>query len=132
MAVVFMTQPDGGSYLVAGDVNDFSVGEPVRNVEGNFYIVKLESGEFLALYQKDPHLGCTVVWNPTLDFRGRTGWFRNPCHNETYDIEGNAVFGPQPRGLDRFPVEVVDGQVRVDTNRLTCGPGAPADMVCSP
>lgn len=132
LAVVFLTQPDGGSYLVAGATDDFSVGDPVRNAENNFYIVKLEPGEFLALYQKDPHLGCTVEWRADFEFQGTMGWFRNPCHGETYDIEGNTVFGPQPRGLDRFPVEVAGGQVRVDTSRLICGPGAPTGMACSP
>lgn len=122
VALYFLTQPDDTPYVVAGGVDDFVVGEPVRHVEGRFYVVKQEPGEFLALYQKDPHLGCTVPWNASFEFRGRTGWFRNPCHNETYDLQGRCVSGPCIRGLDRFPVQVVGGEVRVNTNRLTEGP----------
>lgn len=132
VAAYFLTQPDDPGYVVAGDVDDFSVGEPVRDADHNFYIVKLDSGEFLALYQKDPHLGCIVPWRSDFEFQGTTGYFRNPCHSETYDIEGNILFGPAPRGLDRFPVEVVNGEVRVDTETLICGPGAPPGMVCRP
>lgn len=132
VAVYFLTQSDEPPFVVAGNADDFEVGEPVRNAEHNFYIVKLDSGEFLALYQKDPHLGCTVPWRPDFEFQGKTGYFRNPCHGETYDIEGNLLFGPAPRGLDRFPVEIVNGEVRVDTETLICGPGAPPGMVCTP
>lgn len=133
VAVYFLAQPGGGpSYVVAGNVEDFTVGEPVHFADQSFYIVKQESGEFLALYQKDPHLGCTVPWRPDFEFHGQTGWFRNPCHRETYTLSGECVFGPCPRGLDRFPVEVVGDEVRVDTSPLICGPGAPAGMVCTP
>lgn len=78
-----------------------------------FHLVHLEDGEFRALSAKDPHLGCTVPWRPEFQFEGQTGWFRNPCHGETYDITGRRVFGPSPRDLDRYPVEVRDGRVLV-------------------
>lgn len=119
-------------FIDAGDVDNFVVGEPVHNIDGRFWIVKLESEEFLALYQKDPHLGCIVPWVADFEFQGRVGFFRNPCHSETYDIEGNLVFGPAPRGLDRFPVEISGDRLMVDTSRLICGPGAPEGMVCVP
>ncbi len=117
-------------WIDAGAVDEFEVNEPVKNVDGKFYVVRLESGEFLALYERDPHLGCTVLWAAHFEFQGRVGWFRNPCHSETYDVEGNAVFGPQPRGMDRFHVEISGDRVRVDTNRLICGPRAPEGTVC--
>jgi cytochrome b6-f complex iron-sulfur subunit len=124
---------DAPSPLIdAGDVNEFVVGEPVRNSDERFHVVKLESGGFLALYMKDPHLGCSVPWAADFEFQGQTGWFRNPCHSETYTITGHCVLGPCPRGLDRFPVEIRDDRVLVDTSRLICGPGAPEGMVCLP
>lgn len=132
IAVLFVFQSGDRPYLVAGNVDDFAVEEPVHFPDEQFYLVKLESGEFLALYTKDPHLGCTVPWNPNFEFQGTTGWFRNPCHAETYDIQGNLMFGPAPRGLDRFPVTVTDSEVRVHTDELICGPGAPPGMVCTP
>jgi Rieske Fe-S protein len=132
IVVYFLMQPDDPPYVVVGDVDDFAVGEPVRNEDHSFYIVKLETGEFLALFQRSTHLGCTVAWLDDLDFQGKTGWFRDPCSNSTFTLEGALVFGPASRGLDRFPTEVVNGEVRVDTSRLICGPGAPAGTVCTP
>jgi nitrite reductase/ring-hydroxylating ferredoxin subunit len=93
-----------------------------RQVPGTFHIVRLPDGELLALSAHDPHLGCTVPYRPTFRFNGSDGWFRNPCHGETYDMAGYRVFGPSPRGLDRFAVEVRDGNVHVDLGDLSKGP----------
>ena len=109
-------------WIDAGSVDGLSVNEPVRVTEGRFWLVKQESDEVLALYQKDPHLGCTVPWRPDFEFQGREGWFRNPCHSETYDLTGVCRFGPCARGLDRFPVRVRDGRVQVDIARVIAGP----------
>jgi len=98
------------------------VNQPVRVVEGRLWLVKQESGEVLALYQKDPRLGCTVPWRPDFEFRGRTGWFRNPCHGQTYDLGGSCVAGPCVRGLDRFQVRVADREVQVNLAKLIPGP----------
>jgi nitrite reductase/ring-hydroxylating ferredoxin subunit len=75
--------------------------------------VRLDSGDFLALSARDAHSDCWVPWRPEVEFEGRVGWFRDPCHGSTYDGEGVRVFGPAPRDLDRYPVEVRDGHVYV-------------------
>lgn len=110
---------------------------PTRIVEGKFYLLNLPEGEtpngettpggVLALYQKCPHLGCTVPWQSSFTFRGRTGWFRCPCHNSTYTREGGVlVFGPAPRSMDVFPLEVNDdGSITVQTGRQFEGTGGP-------
>lgn len=126
--------PAGPPALVtAGAVDDFQVGQPVRLAEHQFWLVRLDSGEFLALYEKDPHLGCTVPFRPEFEFMGRKGWFRNPCHAETYDLTGRCFAGPCPRGLDRFPVRIANGKVIVDTQVLIPGPPPnPADEPLTP
>ena len=48
--------------------------------------------------------------------------FECPCHASKYRLHGEYFSGPAPRGLDRFPVEVVDGQVIVDTGKVQVGP----------
>ncbi|HXG36486.1 MAG TPA: ubiquinol-cytochrome c reductase iron-sulfur subunit [Dehalococcoidia bacterium] len=102
-------------------------GDPVRNFEGRFWLVNLEQGStpngeeteggVLALWTKCPHLGCAVPWRPDFTFLGRKGWFRCPCHGSTYTKEGGVrVFGPAPRSMDTFPIEVQsDGSVIVQT-----------------
>ena len=57
-----------------------------------------------ALSQRCPHLGCRP--NPCVeDF-----WFHCPCHQSRYDRLGikaaGELFGPAPRGMDRFAIEV--------------------------
>ncbi len=114
------------------------VGEPpTRIVEGRFWLVNLEEGTtpngektpggVLALWQKCPHLGCTVPWNGGFTYQARTGWFRCPCHGSTYTKEGGVlVFGPAPRSLDVFPVEVQEsGGLIVQTGRQFEGTGSP-------
>ena len=74
-----------------------------------------------AMSQRCPHLGCRP--NPCIeDF-----WFRCPCHQSRYDRLGTKaageLFGPAPRGLDRYAIEVDDsGVLFVDTSRITLGP----------
>ena len=74
-----------------------------------------------ALSQVCPHLGCRP--NPCLeDF-----WFHCPCHQSRYDRLGTKPagerFGPAPRGMDRFAIEVdAEGVLTIDTARITLGP----------
>ena len=74
-----------------------------------------------ALSQRCPHLGCRP--NPCLaDF-----WFHCPCHQSQYDRLGTKAlgtgYGPAPRGMDRFAVEVdAVGALTIDTGRITLGP----------
>ena len=74
-----------------------------------------------AMSQRCPHLGCRP--NPCLeDF-----WFQCPCHQSRYDRLGikaaGELFGPAPRGLDRYAIEVdASGVLFVETGRTTLGP----------
>ena len=125
--------------------------DPVPVVEGKFWLANLlpgegqfldgyrrteaftrqplSSGGLIAFSWRDPHLGCTVVWRPAYRFQaplrvstGDPGWFRNPCHGETYTKAGLRVFGPQPRSLDTMEVIVrADGSVVVYPDRFTLG-----------
>ncbi|MFQ5473870.1 MAG: ubiquinol-cytochrome c reductase iron-sulfur subunit, partial [Dehalococcoidia bacterium] len=70
-----------------------------------------------------------VPYNAGFDFLGRKGWFRCPCHNSTYTKEGGVlVFGPAPRPMDVFPIEVnEDLSLTVQTGRDFEGSGSPAN-----
>ena len=111
--------------------------DPVRIDEGRLFLVNLEPeagthqfygipgvGGLLALSWKDSHFGCTTTWRPDFFFEGRRGWFRTPCHGETYTIAGVRVFGPAPRSLDTYPIDVrSDGRVIVNTTVARAGAG---------
>jgi Rieske Fe-S protein len=53
------------------------------------------------------HLGCSVNWE------GKAGIFRCPCHNGVYSPEGKVISGPPPRPLTRLQARVKDGNIEV-------------------
>ena len=80
-----------------------------------------ESVNVRALYQRCPHLGCKP--NPCL----KNFWMECPCHGSRYDRLGvkaaGPLFGPAPRGMDRFGVKVdAQGVLTVNTGKITLGP----------
>jgi cytochrome b6-f complex iron-sulfur subunit len=75
----------------------------------------MEAG-IVALYQKCPHLGCRVPECKT------SQWFECPCHGSQYNRVGEKKGGPAPRGMDRFTIEVKNGNVAVDTGARFDGP----------
>jgi cytochrome b6-f complex iron-sulfur subunit len=83
--------------------------------EGRFYLAKSQ-GELFALSQTCPHLACRV---PYCEASGR---FQCPCHGSEFTLAGEWINGPAPRGLDRYPIEIRDGIVVVDTRDLVEGP----------
>ena len=143
LLLIWPTDADGefGPELNVGAVQDFPIAEVVTfrySTDGEldqrtgvvfspgtrtvFHVVQVTPGEFLALHAKDPHLGCMVPWQPDFEYDGQLGWFHNGCHGETYNIRGEPVFGPTPRGLDRFAVTVRGDRLLVDLGELTEGP----------
>lgn len=98
-----------GGVFDLGPVDDFPPGSVTPITNGRFYLVRQADGGFVALYQKCTHLGCAVPWEPEV------GQFVCPCHASAFEMDGDLINPPAPRPLDRFPVEISDGQVRVDT-----------------
>lgn len=126
-----------GGKVFVGTVDQLVPGKPIKNVEAKSWVVKLDAdgasrnggaeGAILALYQKCPHLGCTVPWRD--DFsredprsgESYKGWFLCPCHGSTYSAAGVRVFGPAPRSMDTFEVTIDGGKITVNTGARTAG-----------
>ena len=97
---------------------DGTVTEPVEDPGTNFgEEVPLADRSILALWRKCPHLGCQI---PQLCEASQ--WFECLCHGSKYSVLGEKRDGPAPRGMDRFPVTVVDGAYIVDTGQVVDGP----------
>ena len=101
-------------------------------------IAQLEGGQILALYMYDTHAffrsqSCSVTWRPDMSFTDPAtgeetkGWFRSGCSGSTFRLDGERIFGPSSRDLDRFNVRVLGpndplaGYLEVDTRHLICG-----------
>ena len=63
-------------------------------------VVRTAEGELHALMAVCTHLECTVQFKPD------TSQLWCACHNGLYDLAGNVVSGPPPRGLEAFAVNL--------------------------
>jgi cytochrome b6-f complex iron-sulfur subunit len=63
-------------------------------------VVRSADGELSAFSAVCTHLECTV------QFKSDTSQIWCACHNGLYDLSGNVVSGPPPRGLERFTVNL--------------------------
>ena len=63
-------------------------------------VVRTPDGDVRAFSAVCTHLDCTV------QFKTDTSQLWCACHNGTYDLGGNVVSGPPPRGLEQFVVNI--------------------------
>lgn len=87
----------------------------------------VEAGGLMALFQRCVHLGCRVPWCAS------SIGFECPCHGSKYDYVGEYFAGPAPRNLDRFQVEIKDGdRLIIKTGSIIQTPRAPVRSVNYP
>ncbi|MGH8912462.1 MAG: ubiquinol-cytochrome c reductase iron-sulfur subunit [Acidimicrobiia bacterium] len=134
-----------GADIIAGDILDIE--DQVRTSDGavvplfvpeaRAYVVpapptlseqfegrSVEGAGLMALYQRCVHLGCRVPWCAT------SQGFECPCHGSKYNEIGEYFAGPAPRNLDRFAVEVTDGnELLIHTGTIIETPRAPTPSV---
>ena len=116
-------------------------GPPLPVIEGHFLLVNLlpdegrvasdtqpSAGGLLALWQKCPHLGCTVPWKADFvspnDPLKRKGMFNCNCHGSTYTRAGALVRGPATRAMDTMEIEVTKEGIVVQTGKIRRGTNA--------
>jgi cytochrome b6-f complex iron-sulfur subunit len=63
-------------------------------------VVRTAEGDLRAFSAVCTHLDCTV------QFKADTSQLWCACHNGMYDLGGNVVSGPPPRGLQKFTVHL--------------------------
>ena len=133
-----------GSRIVAGRLDAVldeleREGRPIYNREGKFYLTRYEghatdhytrsgvlAAGLMAIYQKCSHLGCRVPYCST------SGWYECPCHGAMFNGAGEVKAGPAPAGLWRFAIEIVNGEVVVDTSSPIAQPPWGFDSVSTP
>ncbi len=93
--------------IYVGRFSELKEGESklVTDLRGVPVQVVRQGSALRALSTVCPHLGCRVRWE------AEKQRFFCPCHNGVFNREGEVVSGPPPRGLDRYEVEVVAGNV---------------------
>jgi Rieske Fe-S protein len=115
----------GGAKLKVGTTANFPEGTSTYVPEGRMYLVNADNYLF-ALSEKCPHLGCHVP------FCASSGRFECPCHGSIYDLAGEYIKGPAPRGMDRYAITLHGEDVIVDTSKLQSGPPRGANHFLTP
>ena len=118
------TGSTGGALPLAAP-DSFAEGSATYVRAGHFYVVRTK-GELFAVSQRCPHLGCLV---PYCEGSGR---FKCPCHGSEFDLAGEWISGPSPRGLDRFALTIAEGKVVVDTSKPIVGAPLGANKYLTP
>ena len=101
-----------GGVVTAGQVDDFPPSSVTEFPHARFFLIRTPDGGFLAAHSRCTHLGCTVTWSQ------QDEQFLCPCHAAAFDLYGIQEGPPVPRPLDLFEVQIVAGEVRVDTSRV--------------
>jgi cytochrome b6-f complex iron-sulfur subunit len=117
---------DGRYYNPVGRF--YIVPYPHTDDKENMYVKAGVAKEgLMTLYQKCAHLGCRVPYCDT------SQWFECPCHGSKYNKAGERQPGsPAPAGLWRFPFEIEDGQIVVDTSAVLAQPPSGTDTLRQP
>jgi cytochrome b6-f complex iron-sulfur subunit len=86
--------------LPLGAAQDLLVGETPA-------IIIHKATGYIALSRVCTHLGCLVNYD---EFRQL---LICPCHNGTYDLDGNVISGPPPRPLERLPFKIAGNNIEI-------------------
>jgi nitrite reductase/ring-hydroxylating ferredoxin subunit len=86
-----------------------------RTEIGSVYLRRTDAGEIECLAARCPHLACTVDYKPDQKV------YACPCHASSFGIDGARNNEIPPRGMDRLPVEVRDGDIWVKFQTFRTG-----------
>jgi Rieske Fe-S protein len=76
-------------------------------------LIMTPAGEYRAFLAVCPHLNCTV------QYRADRSQIWCACHNGFFDLAGNVISGPPPRGLEEFEVIVKDEEILVSQRAVS-------------
>jgi Rieske Fe-S protein len=101
-----------GAFKPVARLSDLKIGEPTEAVVaetstdawtlypndlvGRVWLIRRDQKTVDAYTTICPHEGCSVNFVPS------AGQFKCPCHGGVFDLQGNKVSGPPPRGMDKL------------------------------
>ncbi len=126
-AIVSLFVHSGPGDTFEANINRFAPDDPVFVSSRQFYLVRLSSGDVVALdsregSREDQQRGCVIRYREMLQAAGRTGLFRGDCTGVVYDLTGAPIDGAGPP-MKRHPVTISGTTVKVDVKTCTDGPG---------
>jgi Rieske Fe-S protein len=108
-------------WSTAGNLSEMPVGEPLKRtflaaerdgwserlVERSVWVVRHSDDRTAVFNAACPHLGCTIAW------KAETNNFKCPCHEATFNRNGEMMNGPAARGLDKLEYKTDSGVLLV-------------------
>ncbi len=113
-ALAPLANVEGGGALPLLPPEAYPEGSATFVRTGRLYVTRAK-GELFAISQKCPHLGCRVP------YCAASGRFECPCHGSVYNLAGEHISGPAPRGMDGYRVQIENGRVVVDVSAVVEG-----------
>jgi hypothetical protein len=136
--------------FAAGPIEDFEPGMLTLYEKEHIFVVRMQDGGVVALYDLGPHIqarveagdqeaakcravlredeemaGWLAAAGAPAGFEDRGIW--DECGGVAWDVSGKQVWGPESGSLDRFTVEIIDGIIRVNLGARECtNPVTPA------
>jgi len=99
----------GGEGSVGIPLEDMLVGQSrVVPIRGEPVLLIREANQVVALSAVCTHLGCIVK------YKGG-GVILCPCHEASFDLNGNVTGGPAPRPLTYYRVRIVGGRIVIES-----------------
>ena len=109
-AEAFEVPPSRRGKVVAGALDDFTVGSVTYVKEGEFFLVRLADG-VLAISRVCTHRNCNVM------YQRETYRFYCPCHHNRFTRKGEHIrHDEEVLPLHTYPLEFIDGKIVVDTD----------------
>ena len=85
----------------------------------------MSEGEFVALYDRGVEVRMPASVAPRLRVHRRRGWFVDACTGSAYDLTGRCASQVCNGALlDRFAVQIQDGNVIVELDQVLRDPAA--------
>lgn len=116
-------------FIKIGNLDNFPVGVPQKMtitsskrdawnafkglVMGSVWAVRQKDDSFKVFSTNCPHLGCGINWSEDKNK------FLCPCHEGVFDIHGQKISGPAPRGLYSYKTKVENNKVMVGYKNIT-------------
>ena len=108
-------------WIDAGDIGSIPSGVPTevsfqrKRVDGwkvtsektTAWVLRESEEKVVAYSPQCTHLGCAYHWE------GQSSTFVCPCHNSEFSKTGEVLTGPAPRPLDRYPVKIEAGRLKL-------------------
>ena len=109
------------TWITLGPVSSLTPGEPKAfpystrskdgwvdsSQSGVAYALTTDAQNVMVLSNVCTHLSCRVNW------RSEQREYFCPCHDGSFNVEGQVIGGPPPRPLDRFQSRITNGQIEI-------------------